>query len=343
MPAASAAGVSGALRSGMRNAGAAVVNERKGIFYWRGALRMKSPLKRSLSARLARDKYLYLLALPGIAYYILFHYVPMYGITIAFQNFSPFRGFSGSEWVGLAQFRRLFTHPDFWLILRNTFAISILNLLFFYPVPIVLALLLNEVRSVWFKRGLQTVLYLPHFVSWVVICSLTISMLNSQGALTQLFRMFGVKTQFLMDKSVFWGMITIQNIWKDAGWGTIIFLAALAGINPELYEAARVDGANRWRQMISITLPGIMGTIVITLILRLGHILSLSFDQLYLMGNPLVRDVSEVFDTYVYITGVLQGNFSFATAVGLFKSVVGLTLILAANYLARKTSDNALF
>ena len=304
---------------------------------------MKSPLKRSLSARLARDKYLYLLALPGIAYYILFHYVPMYGITIAFQNFSPFRGFSGSEWVRLAQFRRLFTHPDFWLILRNTFAISIINLLFFYPVPIVLALLLNEVRSVWFKRGLQTVLYLPHFVSWVVICSLTISMLNSQGALTQLFRMLGVKTQFLMDKSVFWGMITIQNIWKDAGWGTIIFLAALAGINPELYEAARVDGANRWRQMISITLPGIMGTIVITLILRLGHILSLSFDQLYLMGNPLVRDVSEVFDTYVYITGVLQGNFSFATAVGLFKSVVGLTLILAANYLARKTSDNALF
>ena len=211
---------------------------------------MRSPGTRNLAARLMRDKYLYLLALPGIVYYVLFHYVPMYGITIAFQNFSPFRGFAGSEWVGFDQFKRLFGHPDFWLILRNTFAISILNLLFFYPVPIILALLLNEVRSIRFKRSLQTVLYLPNFVSWVVICSLTISMLNSRGALTQFLRFFGIRTQLLMDKSFFWGMITVQSIWKDAGWGTIIFLAALSGINPDLYEAARVDGANRWRQMI---------------------------------------------------------------------------------------------
>lgn len=294
-------------------------------------------------SRLMRDKYLYLLALPGLVYYLLFHYVPMYGIIIAFQEYSPFKGFAGSPWVGLAQFERLFQHPDFWKILRNTFAISILNLCFFFPAPIILALLLNELHSVYIKRGIQTVLYLPHFVSWVVICSLSISMLNSQGMITRLLQSIGIHRQLLMDKSLFWGIITIQSIWKDAGWGTIIFLAALSGINPELYEAAKVDGANRWKQMIAITLPSLMSTIVIMLILRLGQILSLSFDQLYLMGNPLVRDVSEIFDTYVYTTGVLQGNFSFATAVGVFKSFVGLVLILSANHIARKTSDNALF
>lgn len=303
----------------------------------------KTRHRSGLWAKLVRDRYLYLLALPGMCYFVLFHYVPMYGITIAFQDFSPFRGFFNSEWVGLRQFERLFQHPDFLMILRNTFAISLLNIIFFFPAPIILALLLNEIRSALYKRSIQTVLYLPHFVSWVVICSLTITMLNSQGVITQLLAKIGVEVQLLMDKSYFWGIITLQSIWKDAGWGTIIFLAALAGINPELYEAARVDGANRWKQMRYITLPGIMSTIVILFILRLGQILSLSFDQLYLMGNPLVRDVAEIFDTYVYIAGVLQGNFSFATAIGIFKSVVGLVLILSANYLARKTSDNALF
>jgi putative aldouronate transport system permease protein len=297
----------------------------------------------TLLSRLYRDKYLYALAFPGLLYYLLFHYLPMYGITMAFQDFSPYRGFWGSPWVGLAQFRRLFSHPDFWMILRNTFAISMLNLLFFFPAPIILALMLNEIRFLFFKRGIQTVLYLPHFVSWVVICSLSISMLNSQGAITKMLHGLGINVQPLMSTSLFWGIITLQSIWKDAGWGTIIFLAALSGINPELYEAARVDGANRWKQITSITLPGILGTITVLLILRLGQILSLSFDQLYLMGNPLVRDVAEIFDTYVYLTGVLQGNFSFATAVGLFKSLVGLVLVLSANYLARKTGENSLF
>lgn len=293
-------------------------------------------------ARLMRDKYLYLMALPGMLYFVVFHYVPMYGITIAFQNFSPFRGFFGSEWVGFDQFTKLFAHPDFWMILRNTFAISMLNLIFFFPAPIILALMLNEIRIALYKRAIQTVLYLPHFVSWVVIVSLSITMMNSEGVITKLLEAMGIQVQLLLDKSLFWVIITLQSIWKDAGWGTIIFLAALAGINPELYEAARVDGANRWKQMIHVTLPGMMHTIVILLILRLGQILSLSFDQLYLMGNSLVRDVAEVFDTYVYTTGVLQGNFSFATAVGLFKSVVGLVLILGANSLARRT-DHALF
>ncbi|NOU91653.1 ABC transporter permease subunit [Paenibacillus sp. LMG 31456] len=294
--------------------------------------------------KLWTDRYLYLLALPGMAFILLFDYVPMYGIVLAFQDYNPFAGILHSDWVGLAHFERLFKHPDFWLVLRNTMVISLLNLVLFFPTPIVLALLLNEIRLKWFQRSIQTIIYLPHFVSWVVICSLTITLMNSEGLVTQIVRALGFpNVQLLLDKQLFWGMITLQSIWKEAGWGTIIFLAALAGINPELYEAARVDGANRWHQMKSITIPALMSTVVVLLLLRIGHIMSLSFDQLYMMGNPMVSDVAEVFDTYVFKAGVLQGNFSFAAAVGLFKSAVGLVLILGSNYLAKKTSDNSLF
>ncbi|MCR8629954.1 ABC transporter permease [Paenibacillus radicis (ex Xue et al. 2023)] len=294
--------------------------------------------------KLWTDRYLYLLALPGMAFILLFDYVPMYGIVLAFQDYNPFAGILHSDWVGFAHFERLFKHPDFWLVLRNTLVISLMNLVLFFPTPIVLALLLNEIRLKWFQRTIQTIIYLPHFVSWVVICSLTITLMNSEGLVTQIVHALGFpKVQLLLDKQLFWGMITLQSIWKEAGWGTIIFLAALAGINPELYEAARVDGANRWHQMKSITIPALMNTVVVLLLLRIGHIMSLSFDQLYMMGNPMVSDVAEVFDTYVFKAGVLQGNFSFAAAVGLFKSAVGLVLILGSNFLAKKTSDNYLF
>ncbi|WP_371263509.1 ABC transporter permease [Paenibacillus sp. 1_12] len=304
------------------------------------AVRSGSKLRKKLWS----DRYMYLLALPGMAFILLFDYVPMYGIVLAFQDYNPFGGILHSDWVGFAHFARLFKHPDFWLVLRNTLVISLLNLVLFFPTPIVLALLLNEVRSRWFQRTVQTIVYLPHFVSWVVICSLTITLMNSEGLVTQLVHFLGFpKVQLLLDTKLFWGMITLQSIWKEAGWGTIIFLAALAGINPELYEAARVDGANRWQQMRSITIPALMSTVVVLLLLRIGHIMSLSFDQLYIMGNPMVSSVAEVFDTYVFKAGVLQGNFSFAAAVGLFKSVVGLVLILGSNYLAKKTSDNYLF
>ncbi|MBE1446893.1 ABC transporter permease [Paenibacillus sp. OAS669] len=294
--------------------------------------------------KLWTDRYMYLLALPGMAFIVLFDYVPMYGIVLAFQDYNPFAGIFHSDWVGFAHFERLFKHPDFWMVLRNTLVISLLNLVLFFPTPIVLALLLNEVRSVVFQKAVQTIIYLPHFVSWVVICSLTITLMNSEGIVTQIVHALGFpKVQLLLDTRLFWGMITLQSIWKEAGWGTIIFLAALAGINPELYEAARVDGANRWHQMKAITIPALMNTVVVLLLLRIGHIMSLSFDQLFIMGNPMVSSVSEVFDTYVFKAGVLQGNFSFASAVGLFKSVVGLVLILGSNYVAKKTSDNYLF
>ncbi|OXM85457.1 ABC transporter permease [Paenibacillus rigui] len=303
---------------------------------------------RSRRSRLWRklwtDRYMYLLALPGMAFLLLFEYVPMYGIVLAFQDYNPFAGILHSDFVGLAHFDRLFKHPDFWLVLRNTLVISLLNLILFFPTPIVLALLLNEVRQGVFQKAVQTIIYLPHFVSWVVICSLTITLMNSEGILTQLVHWMGFpKVQLLLDTRLFWGMITLQSIWKEAGWGTIIFLAALAGINPELYEAARVDGANRWQQMRAITVPALMNTVVVLLLLRIGHIMSLSFDQLFIMGNPMVSSVAEVFDTYVFKAGVLQGNFSFAAAVGLFKSLVGLVLILGSNFVAKKTSDNYLF
>ncbi|MEF2246072.1 MULTISPECIES: ABC transporter permease [unclassified Paenibacillus] len=286
---------------------------------------------------------MYLLALPGVLYYIVFKYAPMWGVLIAFQNYNPFLGIMNSEWIGFAQFERLFSLSDFWIIFRNTVVISVLNLLFYFPAPIILALLLNEVRHYWYKRSLQTVMYLPHFVSWVVIGSLTINFFDSTGAGTALLERLGYEGKILFDVNYFWGMITLQSIWKEVGWGTILFLAALAGINPELYEAARVDGANRWKQMTNITMPQIMFTVVILLILRLGDILELSFDQLYIMGNPIILKVAEVFDTYVYKSGVLQGNYSYATAIGIFKSVVNLILVLSANYVARKTSDHALF
>ncbi|WP_259619216.1 ABC transporter permease [Paenibacillus doosanensis] len=290
------------------------------------------------------DKYLYLMALPGMLYFVVFHYFPMWGIVIAFQDYNPFQGVMHSDWIGFEHFSRLFRHPDFWLILRNTLVISLLNIVFFFPAPIVLALLLNEIRTAMFKKSIQTVVYLPHFVSWVVICSMTISLMNSDGLLTKLVHAIGYpKLQLLMDKSLFWGIITVQSIWKDAGWGTIIFLAALAGINPDLYESAKVDGANRWQQTVHITLPCVMNTIVILLILRLGQVMNISFDQLYIMGNPLVKEVAEVFDTYVYQAGVLQGNFSYATAVGIFKSAVGFVLILTANMISKKTSEHYLF
>ncbi|MDR6552521.1 ABC transporter permease subunit [Paenibacillus qinlingensis] len=299
---------------------------------------------RRLRRKLWSDRYMYLLALPGILFILLFDYVPMYGILMAFQDYNPFSGISHSEWVGFEHFERLFHHPDFWMVLRNTLVISLLNLVLYFPAPVVIALLLNEVRGALYKKLIQTVIYLPHFVSWVVVCSLTVTLMNSQGIVTKFLHAIGIaNVQLLLDERLFWGVITLQSIWKDAGWGTIIFLAALAGINPELYEAARVDGANRWQQMKAITLPALMGTIVVLLLLRMGSIMNLSFDQLFIMGNPMVNNVAEVFDTYVFKVGVLQGNFSFAAAVGLFKSLVGLVLILGSNFLAKKTSDNYLF
>lgn len=294
---------------------------------------------------ITRRPWLYALALPGILYFLIFKYVPMYGIVLSFQDYSPFRGVLDSPWVGLEHFERLFTAPEFPVLFRNTLAISFLNLVFFFPLPIILSLLLNELRSELYKRVIQTVIYLPHFLSWVIIFSLTFLMLSqSEGIVNKLIAALGYETYpFLNDPGIFWLLLTGQSIWKEAGWGTIIFLAAMAGIDPQLYEAATMDGAGRFRQMWHVTLPGIRSVIVILLILRLGDILEVGFEQVFLMYNGAVSDVAEVFDTYVYRAGIQQGQFSYSTAVGLFKSLVGLVLVLLANRLAKRIGEEGVY
>ncbi|MFM9330945.1 ABC transporter permease [Paenibacillus mesotrionivorans] len=278
-------------------------------------------------------------------YFVLFKYVPMWGILISFQDYSPYQGLIASKWVGLEHFQRFFANPDFLQLFRNTMAINLLNLIFFFPLPIVLSLMLNEVRSAAYKKLLQSVVYLPHFLSWVIIVGISFLFLSQgEGILNKILVELGFgKIDFLTNKNYFWAILTIQSIWKEAGWGTVIFLAAIAGIDPQLYEASTMDGAGKLRQMWHITLPGIRSVVVVLLILRIGHMMDVGFEQVFLMMNGAVSEVADVFDTYVYRLGVKQGQFSFSTAVGLFKSVIGLLLVIGANQLAKKFGEDGVY
>ncbi|MBD2870056.1 sugar ABC transporter permease [Paenibacillus sp. IB182493] len=294
---------------------------------------------------LKRDKYLYLLIAPGLLFFLLFKYVPMWGIVIAFQNYSPYMGITESPWVGFEHFIRFFSNQDFYLLFRNTMAISLLKLLFFFPLPILLSLLLNELRSAVYKKWIQSIVYMPHFLSWVIIAGITFLLLSqSSGIVNKMLVSLGyAKYDFLTNENNFWIMLVIQNIWKETGWGTIIFLAAIAGVDPQLYEAAKMDGANRLRQAWHITLPAIRSVIVILFILRLGDIMDVGFEQVFLMMNGAVSNVADVFETYVYRVGIQQGQFSFSTAVGLFKSVVGLILVILANKVAKRFGEEGVY
>ncbi|MBB3126532.1 putative aldouronate transport system permease protein [Paenibacillus rhizosphaerae] len=309
----------------------------------------ESMSKRTYIHRLVRDigrnPYLYLLAMPGILFFIVFKYIPMWGTLMAFQDYSPFAGMEGSHWVGLEHFRTFFATPDFGMLLRNTLAINVLNLVFFFPLPIALALLLNEVRSGAYKRLVQSVLYLPHFLSWVILAGLTFTLFaKGEGLVNHLLEAAGYdRIDILTNPHSFWIVITLQSMWKDAGWGTIVFLAAMAGVDPQLYEAAKMDGAGRFRQMWHVTLPALRSVIVVLLILRLGDLMDVGFEQVFLMYNGAVSNVAEVFDTYVYRIGIQRGEFSYSTAIGLFKSVVGLVLVLLSNKLANKWGNGGIF
>lgn len=282
---------------------------------------------------------------PGILFFIIFKYIPMFGLVISFQNFKPFFGFSGSEWVGLNQFKRLFSEPDFLNILTNTLILFGMNLIFYFPVPIILALMLNEVRINFFKRFFQSLIYLPHFLSWVIIVSISFVMLTMDGGIiNELLVFFGFeKVNFLLNNSWFRPVYIIQVIWREAGWGTIIYLAAIASVDPGLYEAARMDGASRLRQVWHITLPAIRSVIIVLLILKIGDVLELGFEHVYLLLNSMNRDVAEIIDTFVYTAGLRQGQFSYATAIGLFKSLVGLILVMLANSLAKKMGEEGVY
>ncbi|MCS7460775.1 sugar ABC transporter permease [Paenibacillus doosanensis] len=294
---------------------------------------------------MSRDKYLYLLALPGVLFFLIFKYVPMWGVVIAFQNYSPFAGIIHSDWVGFEHFQRFFSNPEFMLLFRNTMAINLLSLIFFFPLPIVLSLMLNELRSVLYKRVVQSVVYMPHFLSWVIISGLTFLLFaKGEGLVNKMLEAIGLsRIDFLTNSNLFWGMLTMQSIWKECGWGTILFLAAMAGIDPQVYEAAKIDGAGRIRQMWNITLPAIRSVIVILLILRLGHMMDVGFEQVFLMYNGAVSEVAEVFDTYVYRVGIQQAQFSYSTAAGLFKSVVGLALVVVSNWIAKKLGEDGVY
>ena len=300
--------------------------------------------KKPFLVYLIRDRWLYFLLIPGVLYFLVFKYAPMWGLIIAFQDYSPFKGFLKSNWVGLRNFYDFFINPDFLRLLRNTLVMSALNLIFFFPMPIILALMLNELRNFLFKRTVQTIIYIPHFISMVIVYSITYVILSIMGGPVNglMIKLFGHPIDFLASEAWFRPLILIQLIWKETGWGTIIFLAALAGVDVELYEAAIVDGAGRLRRLIHITLPSIMSTIVVLLILRIGYVLDNGFEQIFLMTNALNHSVADVFDTYVYEVGLRLGAFSYSTAIGMFKAVVGLILIWSTNFLAKKAGQSGI-
>lgn len=288
---------------------------------------------------------LYLLLLPGIVYLIIFKYIPMGGIIIAFKDYKFTQGIFGSEWIGFENFRLLFESRDFYRVLFNSLYLSFLQLLFEFPAPIIVAILLNEIRHTAFKRVTQTIMYLPHFISWVVLAGMIINFLSPAGGwVNQLIGLFGHEPiNFLLKADYFRTIIITAEVWKGVGWGTIIYLAAMTSIDPSLYEAATIDGAGRFQKIRFITLPGIANTIVILLVLKLGHILNNGFEQIFLLYTPATYAVADVFETYTYRIGLMSGRFSYATAVGLFKSVVGTVLILGSNRVARLFGRRALW
>ena len=292
-----------------------------------------------------RHWWLYLMLLPGALHFIVFKYVPISTLFIAFQDYNPFAGYFGSPFVGLKHFRNFFGGHDFMNLLKNTLAISFMNLVFYFPVPIFLALILNEIRHIHFKNAMQTMVYIPHFVSMVIVASITYTLLNEKTGIVNLIveELTGKTLPFLSGPQYFRPIILIQSIWKETGWGMIVFLAALSGVDVELYDAAKVDGAGRWKQMWHITLPAIKGTIIVMLILRVGSILNTGYDQIYLMSNSLNRSVSDVFDTYVYRVGVGNGQYSFSTAVGLFKGIVGCIMVMGTNWIAKRCGESGIY
>nr|WP_245599920.1 sugar ABC transporter permease [Paenibacillus harenae] len=298
-----------------------------------------------LKRRLIKNRALYQMILPGFLFFVIFKYIPMGGLFIALQDYQPYLGILNSPWVGFEHFERLFTEPMFFTILRNTLLLFLMNLLFYFPIPIILALMLNEVRRDAFKRIVQTIVYIPHFMSWVIIVSISFVMLSmDRGIINELLVLMGLeKVNFLMSNEWFRPMYVLQIIWREAGWGTIIYLAAMAAIDPGLYEAARIDGANRFRQIWHITLPSIRSVIMVLLILKIGDVLELGFEHIYLLLNSMNREVAEIFDTYVYTAGLRQGQFSYSTAVGFFKSVVGLILVMGANWLSKKAGEEGIY
>lgn len=287
---------------------------------------------------------LYVMLLPVVAYFFIFKYMPLYGVTIAFKEYNMFKGIAASEWVGLEIFRDIFNMKSFYTALRNTFLLNGLDFIFGFPAPIILAICLNELRHAAFKRVSQTLLYLPHFISWVIIGGIMYQVFATNfGIINLLLAKVGIGPIPFLSSAGHWLVTyTSVGIWQGVGWGSIIYLAAMTGINKELYDAADVDGASRLRRIWHITIPGISSTIIVLMILKIGDMVDIGFDRPYIIGNVMVRDVSDVLSTFIYRIGLQSGQFSNATAVGLFQAVVGLVFILTANYISKKTTDEGI-
>ncbi|OAZ47385.1 ABC transporter permease [Paenibacillus polymyxa] len=300
----------------------------------------------SLARRWGGQKHLQTMALLGVVWMIIFHYIPMYGILIAFKHFDIIGTISSAPWAGLEHFRAFLEDDNFWYIVKNTLGISLLKLAIGFPLPIVFALFLNEIRSTRFKKSIQTISYLPHFLSWVILGGILTTWLADTGLINQLLLAWGWIDQpisYLAEPGYFWTIVVSSDIWKELGWSAIIYLAAMAGVSTDMYEAATIDGAGRFQKMWYVTLPAIKGTISILFILAVSGILNSNFDQILVLRNSLNENASNVVDIYVYQVGIQQGRFSYSTAVGLLKSVLALILLLIANSVTKRMNNTSLF
>ncbi len=308
----------------------------------------KTKERESFSIRVKKDwkrnRSLYLMVLPVILFYILFHYKPMYGAIIAFQDYNPRQGVTGSEWVGFDQFIRFFTSPYFGRLVKNTLLLSVYGIIFGFPAPIILALLLNELRAKRFKKTVQTITYLPHFISLVVVTGIIKDFTQSTGLINDIIVMFGgERSSLIQNPALYRTIYIVSDIWQGIGWGSIIYLSALSGVDQQLYEAASIDGAGRWKQLIHVTLPGIAPTIVIMLIMRMGQLLGTGYEKTILLYNEATYETADVIASYIYRVGILERNWSYSTAIGLFNSVINLALLIATNKISRRVSETSLW
>ena len=292
-----------------------------------------------------RYKNMYILFIPCLIYLIIFNYVPMFGIVLAFKDYSLKGGIFGSEWVGLENFKELFSTPEFFKVTWNTLKISFYKLIFGFPLPIIISLLLNELRSMRFKKTIQTIIFLPHFISWVILSGIIFSIFRVDGGIINelIVLLGGERIPFLSDNRYFVTLLVSTNIWKGAGWGTIVYLAAITGIDPSYYEAAEIDGASRGQKMLYITIPGIMVAVTINLILQLSNVLSAGFDQVFNLYSPPVYDTADIIDTYVYRNGIIEGKYEMSTALGVFKSITAFVLIMLSNYASKKLGGDGIW
>lgn len=300
--------------------------------------------KKKLRADWVRNRSLYALVIPVVAFYILFNYKPIYGAIIAFQDYTPRLGISGSEWVGFDNFKRFFSDIYFGRLMKNTLLLSFYDIIFGFPAPIILALLLNEIHNRFFKNVTQTITYLPHFISMIVVCGMLTDFSLSTGLFNDIIAFFGGERHpLLQDPSLYRTIYILSGIWQQVGWGTIIYLSALAGVDSQLYEAAQIDGANKWKQTLHVTLPGIAPTIITMFILKIGKLMSMGYEKTILLYNPSTYETADIISSYVYRIGLLDQDWSYSTAIGLFNSVINFILLILANKLSKKFSQTSLW